>query len=285
MKMKIKYIGVLLLLSALLPVLAQEKGVGGGVYLEDGATLSNCLVRDNRASDGYGVAGGNAVVVNTTVVENGVALLEVKDVRLGDVYCRDGAFLTTADYAAAGRTDAIGVVFWVDPAQIGKEQKILVMALQESKKKWFNNSSANAVDVLTTVETILRDTACYRHQTKMLAHTYSAQFFAGQYCYSFGEKAGHPARIRWCLGTVCQYSRMAFYRGKLNQTLDFLKKQHPGQAIDLLSEEDYWTSTECGKREMEKVKFAYTVNFLKTDYEGSIEKVKECCVRPICVMY
>lgn len=282
--MKIKYIGVLLLLSALFPVFAQEKGVGGGVYLEDGAILSNSLVRNNRASDGYGIAGGNASVINTTVVENGVARLEMKDVRLGDIYCRDGAFVTTADYAATGRTDAIGVVFWVDPAQLGKEQQIQIIALQESKKKWFDSSSPVAVDVLTDVLTILRDTACYQHQAKMLAHKASAKFLAGQYCYKFGEQAGHPGNIRWCLGTVSQYSRMAFYRGKLNETLAFLKERHPGQTIDLLSEETYWSSTECGNSPTTAIDRACSVDFGVTSFESSTKKRDEHWVRPICVI-
>lgn len=285
MKLKIKYTGILLFLLAAFPLLAQEKGVGGGVYLEDGAVLSNCVVYNNRASDGYGVAGGDASVINTTVVENGVARLKVKDVRLGDVYCRDGACVTTADYAATGRTDAIGVVFWVDPAQAGKEQQILVMALRESKQKWYSSAGKISIDVLTDIRTILRDTACYRHQAKMLAFKKSSQLLAGQYCYTFGEQAGHPANIRWCLGTVCQYSRMAFYREKLNETLAFLKERHPDQNIDLLSKEFYWTSTECGNAPTALIDRACAVDFEATSFQSDKKKNEECCVRPICVRY
>lgn len=43
---------------------------GGGVYLETGARMINSLVTGNKAKEGYGIAGGDAVLLNCTVCRN-----------------------------------------------------------------------------------------------------------------------------------------------------------------------------------------------------------------------
>lgn len=258
---------------------------GGGVYLETGAKMINSLITGNKAKDGYGISGGDAVLLNCTVYRN----FSDKDLRSGvypgDIFCATGEIVDLTTYESRAEKDAIGVVFWVNSDVFVSRGRFYVMALEEALKSW---GTKGVMLSSKYKDNPLSDTACYGVTAEILEKDPTSE--AALYCSDFRVN-GEPEGIRWCF--PASYQMMAMYAAwpAVDKTLNALKVLSPGREIMLLSEDVYWCATSCQDAKNED---AWVINFGHGDRDSygtagavlrgeSTTRDKKFRVRPIFV--
>ena len=65
-----KYLISFLFLLFLFPAVALAQGQGGGIYIDDNGSCIGSVIYGNQAQDGFGVAGGDGILLNTTITGN-----------------------------------------------------------------------------------------------------------------------------------------------------------------------------------------------------------------------
>lgn len=230
-------------------------GRGGGVYMEDGAKLVGTLVCGNRAEEGFGIGGGNAVVINCTVAGNAKLQGSQENIQPGFIYCADGRIVAKEEFEA-GTMEAVGVVFWVN-SDVFSLIRGYVVALRQEKKTWDGPSYSEGIEMPP-----ISDTAAYRN-TKLLEVSEAAR-----YCREYVP--GVSGR-QWVLPAAYQLAALFYAWTAVEDTLEFLKGQ--GKQVDDLQEEIYWSSTE-------DLEGAWAVDFASGEYISQ-EWDESCCVRPV----
>lgn len=201
---------------------------GGGVYAEDGAKMVGTVVVENRAmEDGFGIYGGNGVsLLNCTVGNNEAGQVE-RQFRTGDIYCEDGNIVTLQEYEAVGRSNAAGVVFWVNSDYYAVHSRAYIVALRQEKKVWGESAAAD-------YEYAVFDTASYAGTAALLPGSEAAR-----YCREY-VAGGMPAGI-WQMPAAYQLSCLFGARIEVERTFNWLKAK--GVAVDDFEEEIYWSTT------------------------------------------
>lgn len=238
--MKPVIVSLLLLFSAV--TLGFTQGQGGGVYMEDNASCIGSVVYENRAVNGFGVAGGDGLLLNATVVGNLKLHQDTTDIVPGNIYCANGDIVDTLAYKKRVKKDAIGVVYWVG-GNLNNEGA--VVALQETTGSWGELDGLNICQDLENGEEVtasggslyyMKDTACYGNTKKMYEKAMESSnnrelYRAGYYCYTYQalrQSAGHP--VRWCLPVYMHIRRIFGMLPVIESTLNFLKKEHQGES-------------------------------------------------------
>lgn len=206
---------------------------GGGIYAENGAKVIGCVVAENRAAgNGFGVCGGDVELLNCTVGNNIAAEKLTKDIDVGYIFCENNKIVSREIYESEGRTDAAGVVFWVNSDRYAKAVRAYVVALKQEKK------ARGEFFVSSGVEAAVFDTACYT-ETMALATVSEAAI----YCQ--GYMAGTVLEKRWLMPAGFQLSCLFTTHRQVEKTLDFLESK--GVDIDHFEEDIYWSCSETYK--------------------------------------
>ncbi len=258
---------------------------GGGVYLETGARMINSLVTGNKAKEGYGIAGGDAVLLNCTVCRN-FSVRELRSgVQPGDIFCANGEIVDLTAYESRTEKDAIGVVFWVNSDAFVLQGRFYVMALEEAFKAW----GTKGVRLNGTYrDNPLQDTACYSVTAEILEKDPASE--AAVYCSNYRAE-GEPAGVRWCFPAGYQVMAMYVAWPAVDKTLRALKVLNPDRVIMPLEEDVYWCAT---TNQDVKNEDAWVINFGHPDRDSygtagavqrreSTTRDKEFRVRPIFV--
>lgn len=229
------------------------QGQGGGIWLEDNAFSIGNVIYNNLAKDGFGVAGGNGVLLNCSVVEN--ELLAESDYypKAGDIYCADGDIVSIEAYKSRADKNAIGIVFWVNADQTVTYPKGAVLALTGQVQKrwgdytlWISEPKTQEEEDDKTVIP-LRDTACYTN-TKRMYNLYQAgktEFAAGYHCWTY-HFDGQPDQIQWCMPTLTFLRRLFQVKMDVKQTIQELQTLHPAWGVqgfedDMILTAYYWS--------------------------------------------
>lgn len=220
---------------AFLGQLKAQTGEGGGVYLEDGGKLIGTVVKGNSAAEGFGIAGGDAWVVNCTVSGNEEVRIVWENIQIGDVFCTDGSTMSIGEYRLREPKDAIGVVIWTTSDRYSLKNRMYVTALQEELKKW-----GKEVQLTPGYASPAADTACYSHTAGMVALK-DPSWEAAVYCNRYADPR-QQGEWKWALPAGYQMGYLFLNRRKVNQTLAELQKWHPD--VQLLEQKIYWTATE-----------------------------------------
>lgn len=251
-----------LLLLFMTVTLGFTQGQGGGVYMEDNASCIGSVVYENQAVDGFGVAGGNGILLNATVVGNLKLRQDTTDIVPGNIYCANGDIVDTLTYKKRVKKDAIGVVYWVGG---DLKNKGAVVALQETTGSWGDLTGLNICKDLENGQEVaasgvslyyMKDTACYGNTKKMYEKAMESSnnrelYRAGYYCYTYQalrQSAEHP--VRWCLPVYMHIRRIFGMLPVIESTLNFLKKEHRSESdfiIDFFINKQvadcwYWSS-------------------------------------------
>lgn len=262
-------------------VLLAQSGEGGGVYLENGGKLAGTLVTRNSSAEGFGVSGGDAVLLNCTVTGNEAETKLRNGMKPGDILCADGSVIDTAGYKARAVKDAIGVVFWVNTDVYNTESRMYVAALKEADKKWGNDGLLGAGYVRPEV-----DTASYT-MTGLMLDKGGSDWEAADYCANF-KAEGQPAHLKWAFPTGFQMAMLFVNMSVMNKTLGILKGFRP--EVQTLDGELYWSATESPMA----VDCAWAINFNRLDNAAvyktpgtfvamGVKRNTENTVRPVLV--
>lgn len=263
------------------------QGQGGGIYIDDNGSCIGSVIRGNQAQDGFGIAGGDAIVLNSTVVNNDLLQQDTTKVVPGDIYCANGEIVDIVTYKKRSTKDAIGVVFWVsgDPKAI--YPKGAVVALNETKGSWGLTGGLKIAEAWpeSAVKRYfhLKDTACYGNTQKLYDEAMKSlnnqtSYKAGLYCYTYKaakQVADHP--IRWCLPVYRYLRRMFGTLPYVEATLKYLQQEHQGESgfeIELFSDKQidycwYWSSDDGLSGIV--AEHVWTVNFI-TGSNGNMER-------------
>lgn len=255
------------------------QGMGGGVWLEDGATCIGSLIYKNQATDGFGVAGGNGILLNSTLSENSRIAVDVHYPQPGDIFCSNGDIVDRETYKTRPTKDAIGIVFWLNGDPEVKYPKGAVVALDGQKYcQWGNISVEECWLMLDMVNNgylhaYRKDTACYRN-TSMLEEFYDTwgdEFEAGHHCWNykayFQTHNAHDEtkNIRWVLPTLTYLNNLMAVLPKVILSLEVVKQTGVVPVDDFICEEKreneafYWTS--CDGASYETSTCVWVVNF------------------------
>lgn len=203
---------------------------GGGIYAEDGAKVIGCVIAENSAAgSGFGICGGDTELLNCTVGNNVPAGKLTKTIDIGYIFCKDDSIVSKEVYEAEGRTDAAGVVFWVNSDRYTKVTRAYVTALKQAQKPrgdfWMGEIFRFAVF----------DTACYA-ETMALANAGSE---AAVYCREYMK--GTVLEGRWLMPASYQLSCLFTAHYQVDKTLEFLKNK--GVDADIFEEDMYWATS------------------------------------------
>lgn len=290
-----KWVSLLLLLW--LGTEGYTQGKGGGIYLRNDSKCIGSIVYGNQAQDGFGVGGENAALVNTTIIGNEKILQDTTRITPGYIYCADGEILDTTTYKKEGRTNAIGIVFWVRGDMHAVYPKGAVVALEESVKKW----GANDVLIISDQYggevwqgyAFLKDTACYGNTFKMeeMYRKGWTDFEAGHYCYHYKASRQEGNLPQWCMPVYLYVRRIFSTLTAIEASLDFLKRCHPDWKIQKFSRNSesgaWYLSSDDGVSDSGDKNQVSVVNFVTgaMGKHGSIECFKGTSsnVRPVFV--
>lgn len=207
---------------------------GGGVWIEDGGKIVSSLVFSNRAADGFGIAGGNGVVLNCTVTENRETENLKTGWKPGDILCADGSVVDTVAYKSRAVHDAVGVIFWVNSNVYSHQPRAYVVALREEEKKWGTNGMVG-----TGYAYAVEDTACYTRTAQLVAQGEGME--AAVWCNDF-RASGQSGDWKWALPAGYQLAALFVNSEMVNKVLMLLQKYDP--AVQLMEKEMYWSSSE-----------------------------------------
>lgn len=283
---------------------AVAQGLGGGVWLEDGASCVGSVIHKNLAKEGFGVAGKNGTLLNCSVTDNQELVDKSYFPRPGDIYCANGDLVDRNTYKARAVKDAIGIVFWINGDPDCRYPQGAVVALDAQEKlSWGDASLSICGPVLDEwggvlepeASNFLKDTACYGNTQKMEQKWTAGNLMyeAGHFCwiykayYQLNNPQAETAGIRWCMPVLQYLRRLAVALPDVEQTLEALKITNGEIGIkDFVdsdaNESNYWSSddgsTDGTQGTAWYVNFKTSCTFLGDTYGG---KGYKNWVRPI----
>ncbi|MDR1756561.1 MAG: hypothetical protein LBR65_06370 [Culturomica sp.] len=254
----------MLLLSCLTE--SRGQGNGGGVYLEDDAVCIGCVIRDNKALDGFGVAGAAGHLINSTIVQNEILPVDTVEFQPGDIYCGDGKIRDTAAYRKRDTMDAIGIVYWSRFDATFPYPRGAVVALEEFQSEWGqdifvgeNSQIGYSAKGIDPALAMVMDTACYT-KTRYIYEEIKALggdplSYAASACHLYHHPAEtataalpNSRKVQWCLPTYVYFVRIWTLLPVVEATLSFLKEMHGDEGAQLFWEDKfpgqpywYWT--------------------------------------------
>lgn len=224
--MKLIYTIILLIIAY--DVFSQN---GGGIYAENGAKVIGCVIAENKAANnGFGVYGGDVELLNCTVGNNVVAEKLIRTIDIGYIFCENDSIVSKEEYEAKGRTDAAGVVFWVNSDRYAKATRAYVVALKQAEK------ARGEFSVNSGVDFAVFDSACYA-ATMLLAPVSEA----AEYCRNYMK--GTSLEGRWLMPAGFQLSCLFTENSQIRKTLEFLENK--GVDVDYFKEDVYWSTSEA----------------------------------------
>lgn len=219
---------------------------GGGIYAEDGAKVIGCVIAENKAAgNGFGICGGDAELLNCTVGNNIPAEKLIKTIDIGYIFCEDYSIVSKEVYEAEGRTDAGGVVFWVNSDRYAKAVRAYVVALKQAEKVRGNFWTG------VPPKFAVFDTACYA-ETIALANAMSE---AAIYCREYMK--GTVLEGQWLMPASYQLSCLFTTHTQVDETLEFLKNK--GMDVDRFEEAVYWSASKASAEGFWAVSFSSIV--------------------------
>lgn len=203
---------------------------GGGIYAENGAKIQGTIVVGNKAQeDGFGVYGkDNVNLLNCTIGNNEQEEKKQEPIKIGDIYCENKDIVSKAVYETLGRTDAAGVVFWVNSDRYAVSSRAYVAALRHQELKSGPPSGRMGI------EYAVFDTACYANTMALYQGNDAARF-----CRDY--MAGTPLAQHWLMPAGYQLACLFVARYEVEKTLSFLDGK--SVVVDHFAD-DYWSSTE-----------------------------------------
>lgn len=163
-----------------------EGANGGGVLVESGGVVRNCIIRNNKAS-------GRAP-------------------KVGDIILESGNFIDVSQYQYGQEDDVKGIVFWVNPKRDAPAgQRGRAVSIKEFRSTWVEGSTKisdvknNIVagTYFTTEEEALQDIDGKSATDFLLAHTNSVitDYPLARKCREYGEEWYLPAigEVMWML--------------------------------------------------------------------------------------
>lgn len=274
--MKYSIVYIFLLLTAFHSAFSQ--GQGGGVYIDNNGSCIGSVIHKNQAQEGFGVAGGDGLLLNSTVVGNEPLKQDTTKIVPGDIYCANGEIVDATTYKKRATKDAIGIVFWVsgDPKAI--YPKGAVVALDETQGSW-GLSGGLTISGDWGMSDLrrhfhLKDTACYGNTQKLYNEAMKSQnnkiaYKAGFYCYTYqAVRQIRENPVKWCLPVYKYLRRLFGVLPNVEATLKFLQEEHLGESdfkVDLFSDKPadhswYWSSDDGLDALLSN--YAWTVNFV-----------------------
>ena len=246
------------------------QGSGGGVWLEDDASCIGSIIFKNQANDGFGLAGGDGILLNTTIVDNKEVVLDSIKIKPGDIYCANGDIVDTLAYERRDNKDAIGVVFWINRDKKVVYPKGAVVSLNGQKEKSWGTEVLHVckptdqeIESSAYCSKAYKDTACYTTTRRMYDMYEGGQeeFEAGYWCWGYQFQ---DSNFQWCLATLTYLRRMFLVLDNLQATINYLKGKHPRWEIQFffdsnISDSYYWSSSDSPF--IEYPEYAFCVNF------------------------
>jgi hypothetical protein len=210
--------------------------MGGGIYAETGSEIVGTVIHSNQGGNGYGVGGGGITLLNCTVSMN-KRIEYTRPVQFpGFVYCADGAVVDTVEYKSAGRTDAVGVVFWVNPDPYAVWPRGYVLALDGAEKMLSVGSG------LPTFLLPMEDTNSYK-KTRSMAQLGSE---AALYCSDYMAGTAHEGK--WSAPAGRYLSLLLNAYREVRKTLDCLSRLPDHEHVMQLQDGIYGSITEYGEK-------------------------------------
>lgn len=204
---------------------------GGGIYAENGAKVRGCVISENKATgDGFGICGGDAELLNCTVGNNIPAEKLTKTIDVGYIFCENNSIVSKEVYESEGRTNAAGVVFWVNSDRYAQTNRAYIVGLKQEQKPRGDFGKGGEFSQFAVF-----DTACYA-KTRALVDAGSE---AALYCREHMQ--GTPLEGRWLMPAGFQASCLFTAHYRVAKTLDFLRNK--GVDADLFEEAIYWTAS------------------------------------------
>lgn len=166
-----------------------EGANGGGILVESGGTVVNCIIRNNQASG--------------------------STPKVGDLLLKSGDFMDVSQYVYGQADEVMGIVFWVNPkrdAPVGERAR--AMSIKEFYEPWVavknkcNYKEEFLVNLVEgtycpDVESALSDTDGAANTELLLSNTnaYVTDFPLARACRNYGEGWYLPAigEIMWIL--------------------------------------------------------------------------------------
>lgn len=291
----LKFIFLMLFLIPVCVIAGRAQGLGGGVWLEDGASCTGTVIYNNLAREGFGVAGKNGILLNCSVSGNKGIVDKSSFPKPGDVFCANGDIVDRVTYEKRATKDAIGVVFWINgdtdtPYPLGA-----VIALEQSPQKlswgdWSFSICAPKVDEDIKPSIFLKDTSSYQNTAALEKQWQSNKNFeAGHFCWNYkayyqkNNPQAATEKIRWCLPVLQHLRRLAMMREEVKKTLLLLETANPEIGVIKFDESDenvsnYWSSDDGNS--IATVGDAFYVNF-QTGCMKSCSKLEKNWTRPI----
>lgn len=279
------------------------QGKGGGIWLEDGASCIGTLIYKNQATDGFGVAGQNGILLNCTVTQNSSHAVDVYYPKPGDIYCSNGDIVDREAYRNRTQKDAVGIVFWLNGDPDVTYPKGAVVSLDGQIRCKWGLEDVSYWLLLPYVDEgsgfPKQDTGCYRNTwqlEKWWQENGGYYFEAGHHCWNYKAyfQTNHPheatKNIRWCMPTLKFLSAIMIELPEIIRSLEVVKETHPIQVDDfvyLLADQElayYWSADDAISEFL--ASFAWVVNFYNghcTDDKNVsyTRKEYENLVRPI----
>ncbi len=253
-------------------VLFAHKGFsqnGGGIYVESGAKVIGCVIAGNKAAgDGSGVCGGDAELLNCTVGNNVPAEKLTKTIDIGYIFCEDNSIVSKETYETEGRTNAAGVVFWLNSDRYARTSRAYVVALKQAEKV------RGEFSVNGDVEFAMFDTACYM-ETIALAAVSEAAIYCREYM------KGSVLEGRWLMPAGFQLSCLFTTHVRVQETLEFLRNK--GMDVDFFEKDVYWCTSEANI-DFWGVSFTSEIGYSHTPGKGfEVPGDEQHWVRPILI--
>lgn len=259
-----KYLISFLFLLFLFPAVALAQGQGGGIYIDDNGSCIGSVIYGNQAQDGFGVAGGDGILLNTTIAGNEELKQNTKSVIPGDIYCANGDIVDTAAYKKRAVKDAIGIVYWIsgDPKAVYPQGAVI--ALDETQGSWGLTGGVSIAAGWPESDMksyfYLKDTACYGNTRKLYDEAVKSAsnqvaYRAAYYSYTYQavrQIAENP--VKWCLPAYMYLRRLFGVLPVVESSLKCLEKVHQGEGdfnIDLFLDKSeanswYWSCDDGG---------------------------------------
>ena len=190
--------------------------------------------------------------------------------RVGNIYCNDGTTIDPYNYAKAGMTNAVGVIFWVNDS-LNVEDKAYIVSRFDSK--WNNNTKCYWSDTLieTGVSTSITEMNGAANTTEIISYEEKngGNFQAKDYAISYYD----GDCLNWYLPSAAQLVEL--YRNK--EAVIKALQCCEGEDFDRVW---YWTSTEDDDGDESRKYNAFIVTLT----EGHIQaesKTNFHAVRPV----
>jgi len=287
----IKYIFIMFCMLASLNFISAQKAEGGGAYIINNGKLINCIVKDNYALNGFGVAGNSGEVINSNITDN--QYLNTSIVNPGDMYLNDGKVFTP-EYDGVGNlifpegydaSDIIGICFWSNTNNNYLDGKFWVISVDEVEVFWcpngmtngdgydpididsiynFSNSDAALLDFngIRNTSFIVNEPGFIENPTASYALTINN--CAAKYSYEYQRLPGSPAN--WFLPSIGQLRMLEKEMEKVNEVLTKLEKS--------LISGWFWSSNEVNQQQAWKYYFPITSNMPAYGTKKSNAKVR-----------